>query len=165
MEKLMYVLAAISLLACNKGPEPEAPAEGPRKIYFTGITESNDVGIITKRDTTDWRFDDKWVEQEEKLFPTTGEQSCTQAHAHNIFAFPNPTTGLMKLHIAKRQATRVELRLVDQDFKVIFSRDSVLNGINIFDITATAPKDTVRLYYKFTDGSCVYRGHGDILVK
>ncbi|MDR6193880.1 hypothetical protein [Siphonobacter sp. SORGH_AS_0500] len=163
MKKLTHLLVFATLLACNKDPEPEKE-ETPKKIYFTGITESNDVGIIARRDTTDWRFNDTWVEQEAKLFPTAGEASCTQAHNHNIFAFPNPNKGLIKLNITKLQATQVQIRLVDKEFKVILSRDSIPNGINIFDLTASAPKDTLRLYYKFIDGSCVYKGHGDILV-
>ncbi len=166
MKNFHYLLLALVFFACkkDKDPEIEKPEES-KKIYFTGITRTNSSGIIISTDSTDWKFNDTWVEQEEKLFSTTNETVCTTPHTHNIFAYPNPSDGIFSLYVKKDSATHVQIRLVDQDFKVILSRDTVFTGISLINVKATAPKDTIRMYYKFIDGTCVRKGHGDLLIQ
>lgn len=60
--------------------------------------------------------------------------------------------------------TRVELRLVNKYYIMLISVDAMVGNIK-FDFAYLKIKDTERLYYKFIEDSCEFRGHGDILIE
>jgi arginyl-tRNA--protein-N-Asp/Glu arginylyltransferase len=69
------------------------------------------------------------------------------------------------LGFTKPAGSRFAFRIVDRNYNVILSLDSVYsNGLLIdvqgFDIT----NDTVRMYYKFFGPDCELKGHGDIKI-
>jgi hypothetical protein len=47
---------------------------------------------------------------------------------------------------------------------MLISVDAMVGNIK-FDFAYLKIKDTERLYYKFIEDSCEFRGHGDILIE
>ena len=163
MKKLLTILA-LSLLVSYCGEKNDnSPAKS--RIYFTGLTQTDVNGWPITIDTTDWKTNDTWVKQESELFTNVYQSNCTQAYANEIAQYPNPCSGIFSLSFNKLATTRLELRLVDKSFNALYSNDSVWGNALMFDAGVFGIKDTLRLYYKFIEGNCEFRGHGDILVK
>jgi hypothetical protein len=159
---LSFILLAILVSNC-KEDTANPPAES--KIYFKGLTQTDVNGWPITIDTTDWMTNDTWVKQESDLFAAFYNSGCLQNYKNEIAAYPNPAVGIFNLHINKLESTRLELRLVDKNFNPLFSNDSVLGNAVQFDARVYGIKDTLRLYYKFIENNCEFRGHGDILIK
>jgi hypothetical protein len=159
-------LATFALLiwgACKDNPDQE-------KIYFTGITMVDEQGqSLNNGDTTDWRFDDTWNEQENALFGFEGQTLCGASPDSSLaIVTPNPCTDRFIVNILTPYGANWHFKWVDEDFTVIHSYDfkpeqPYFNALSIK--TDDFPKDTVRLYYLVERAGCVWRGHGDILVK
>lgn len=58
---------------------------------------------------------------------------------------------------------RLDLRMVDRSYNLLFSKDSIEVNLISFNLENLVLKDTVRMYYKFVNAGCEYRGHGDIV--
>lgn len=144
----------------NTNPKSDA-------IVFEGITVTDSLGKVTKNDPTDWKLTDIWTDKEDSLFSEKKVNSCnTGDFSYSISPYPNPCGDRFNLHISKPAETRLAFRIVDRNYKVLLSLDSVfVNGLAIdvkdFNIT----NDTVRIYYKFLGLDCELKGHGDILIK
>lgn len=158
--KYLAVILALLLTACKKDKDRES------KIYFTGIVSVDQNGnLISRDDSTDWRFNDVWTKQESNLFTQNYTSNCTTALQQGITAYPNPSNGYIRLYFIKADNTKVAFRLVDENFKVLVSNDTTTAAAIALDITSLHIKDTVRLYYKFIENNCESRGHGDILIQ
>ena len=163
MYKAVLVLLVVILLSYCKEKEDVAP--GKAKIYFTGLTQTDINAWPLTTDTTDWKTNDSWIKQEQELFSKNYQSGCSQLYNYKIIAYPNPSSGLLTFSINKPSTTYVEMSLVDENFNVLYYIDSLtgsyitLNGAN-FGI-----KDTIRLYYRFIENNCEFKGHGDILLK
>lgn len=168
MNKLLVALLLVALLpGCKKKkqtPDPLAPvATGVR---FTGITETDAIGNIVSIDSTDWGFHDVWTAAERGLFAVNYDTACLAVYPHQIVALPNPCTSRFSLFMDKSAGTLASFRLVDESFKTLTAVDSVASNAITFDAAGLGVRDTVRLYYKFiVNGTCEYRGHGDVVIR
>jgi hypothetical protein len=158
---LSFILLAILVSNCKEDTD-NPPAVN--KIYFKGLTQTDFNGWTISIDTTDWKMNDTWVKQESDLFTAIHQSNCVQAYANQIIQYPNPCNGIFTLSFLKLESTRLELRLVDKNFNPLFSNDSVWGNTVRFDASVFGIKDTLRLYYKFIENNCEFRGHGDILI-
>lgn len=163
MNKPFFILI-ITVLISNCKQENVSP-QIEKKIYFTGLTKTDIAGDIITNDATDWKANDTWVKQESDLFTSSYQTTCNPSHNYKIIAFPNPGNGIFFLFIDKTPSTRVALRLVDENFKVLISNDSITQTNIAFDAQRFGIKDTVRLYYMFIENNCEFKGHGDILIQ
>ena len=134
-------------------------------IYFNGITKTDINGAIISNDTTDWRMDDTWSMKESDLYSSVSQPMCSSQDSNKIIAYPNPCNGIFALHIEKELTSRIELRLVDQDYNILISNDSILENNIQLNAGTFGIKDTVRLYYKFVSDNCELKGHGDIIIQ
>ena len=83
-----------------------------------------------------------------------------------IVAYPNPCKSIIRLDIAKPDSSRFAFRIVDKDFNVLVSHDSITAGaiaitLQEFNIS----NEIVRIYYKILKENCELRGHGDIKIE
>jgi len=161
MNKITWTFTIVIFCSCEPG-EPNTPPES--NIYFNGITNTDVNGFILSSDTTDWRTDDTWILKESDLFSLI-QTKCSPPDNNKIIAYPNPCNGIFALYIEKDPASRVELRLVDQDFNILISIDTILQNNVQLNAGTFGIIDTVRLYYKFVDGNCEWKGHGDIIIQ
>ena len=171
MMKYFAPLTAIlflALLACGHRSDEDPQME---KIYFSGITKVDvDGASLGETDTTDWRFDDSWVAQEKALFPPDNLPLCQEfpLDSLSVYLIPNPCKERFIAQFQTPVGTNWKFRLVDEDFNLLteYNWDQPIKGLNALQIkTDSLPKDTVRLYYQVTYGSCAWYGHGDILIQ
>ncbi len=158
----LIILLAVLVSNC-KDETVNPPAE--IKIYFKGLAETDVNGWQITLDTTDWRTNDTWVKQESDLFKASYQSGCLQSFKNEIVAYPNPGIGFFSLQLSKLASTRVEFRLVDENFKTLISSDTLTTNSICFDVRDFGIKDTLRLYYRFIENNCEFRGHGDILIQ
>ena len=120
---LISIILTAGLTACVK-ENKDAVSD---KIYFKGITKRNDMGELISNDTSDCRFDDKWSTKEDNLFSVkykSSDQKCTTV----IGLYPNPIQDIFRLYLTNPAQSRLSVRLVNKDFKVIFKNDSIFNS-------------------------------------
>lgn len=154
-------IAVIVLFGCHD----EGPAPAETKIYFTGITRTDITAYVITNDTTDWTTNDIWSEKESDLFSTTHLTTCNIPYPYHIIAYPNPGNGIFSLHIDKNLAAHLDVVLVDENFNKLITTDSIIHNSIAFDAGTFGIHDTVRLYYKFVNNNCEFRGHGDIVIE
>jgi hypothetical protein len=168
MSRILWFLGfCLIASSCVENSEDDNPPMDDT-IFFTGITPTDPNGLaLGDPDPTDWRFDDEWTEQEAALFPEepTFALGCMPNINYEIMAFPNPSNGIFSLLFQKESTTQVELRLVNEDFNTLISIDEVAQDIIQLNAGTFGIKDTVRLYYRFIEGNCEYRGPGDIVIE
>lgn len=160
---VLSVIVSFVLIGCKKN-EPEIPVKEPEKITFKGIVNRDAKGIPYSEDADDWNFKDKWVEQELSLFGKSLNTSCQLPESYGIIAYPNPCIDKIAIHVNKPDSVRLAVRIVDKNFNTLLSKDSLYAKINVIDLATLSIKDTVRIYYKFMDKSCEFRGHGDVVI-
>ncbi len=162
MNKIFSILLLALLLSNCKEEDIQPIAE---KIYFTGLTQTDNNGWPITFDSTDWKTNDTWVKQESDLFSNIYQSGCNQSYINQIIAYPNPCYGILSLAFDKKNFTRFEMRIVDENMKTLFSSDSITTKYIMINGMDYGIKDTVRVYYKFIENNCEFRGHGDILIK
>ena len=176
---IVIISVMLMLLSCEKDNKVK------NIIEFEGISITDIYGSqIGAQDTTDWRFDDQWLYQENELFSNIKSfPLCEPNENLGIIAFPNPCKGYFYVHVEKDYNYISIYRLVDKDFNIIRSSDSVMDAtfainlkeclsVEIVDempvcIEEQPPSDTIyRLYYmiKNIKKGCIYKGHGDIKI-
>ena len=162
MNKIVWIVMSVLILwGCKK----EKANNEDVKIAFTGVTMVDEDGnLINQLDSADWRMDDKWVNKEAGLFSSHYGTSCTPDYNYQILSYPNPTYGVFYLHFNKKSSTHIEFRLVDKSFRTLLQNDSITVSTIALDATSLGITDTVRMYYKFVEGNCEFRGHGDIVL-
>ncbi len=136
-------------------------------ITFNGITETTANGELISQDKSDWKLQDNWNDKENSLFIDKKENFCiVDNDNYSIISYPNPCNGIFKLYISKPDECRLGFRIVDRNFNVLFSKDSIFSnemGINLNEFGIS--NDTVRMYYKFFGSDCELKGHGDIKIE
>lgn len=162
----LYLSLLIFLVACQQEP-PVEPTPVPR-LYFRGISMTDHNGLsLNEEDSTDWRVDDTWLEQELGLFPPNSYSMCLHDGLIRVYpAFPNPVENVLGLYFVSKANLKWTFNLVDEQ---LVSRQllvhTAVEGVNSIqlDVSSIVEKDTFRLYYEALDQGCVYRGHGDLL--
>jgi hypothetical protein len=161
---VLSVLIIVTLFGCENFVL-EDPIEKDPKITFQGIVERDARGMPYTEDPDDWKLTDTWVEQELKLFGISLNTNCKLPESYGIIAYPNPLIDQFVLHVNKPDSVRMAIRIVDKNFKTLMSIDSMFATMTKIDVSDFGMADTVRVYYKFLDGSCEFRGHGDLVIK
>lgn len=161
---ILFVLGVFTMLtSCGNNKEDNNTPQTPNTtIVFSGLTKTDASGAIYALDSTDWTITDKWQQKEIDLFPNTLSTGCTASALMTVATYPNPCNGVFSMALQKPKAARFSLRVVDEKFRVLLTKDT-LSGDSYNFNTPTTLKDTVRVYYKFILNNCEYRGHGDIL--
>ena len=136
-------------------------------IVFEGITVTDNNGWVIENDPDDWTLAENWSDKENSLFVGKNVSACDNANSEYLIhpAFLNPCINQFNLGFTKPANSRFAFRIVDRNYNVLLSQDSVFsNGIaiNVQDFNIT--NDTVRLYYKFFGLDCELKGHGDIKI-
>jgi hypothetical protein len=144
---------------------------------FSGITsrdtQAQPMGVA---DNNDWRLDNIWQTIESDLFPNLNSSTtlCTSSSLfNNVAAYPNPVNDIGSFSIKAPTTAKLSFRVVDQSFSVLLSRDNLSpNNNGYFDLSFSfnqlgIQNQMVRMYYFIEDSNqnCVFRGHGDILVR
>lgn len=159
---LALLIFALSCSDCDKEDEIVPLPE------FTGFSLTDENGqAMSDPDLTDWRVNDEWIQQEKDLFDFPELPICSH-NASALPAYPNPCGNVLNFYFISTESATGYFRVVDKDFNILADIDSVpfeaggkIVALNFSAITA----DTVRLYYRIVDGTCEYRGHGDVLVQ
>ncbi len=163
MFRLIFISILVLLVACKKS-EPTTPT-----ITFSGISSKDEAGNSLTQDTADWLFNRVWSDKEISLFSSIlkTNHNCTVPKQFLMLAYPNPCTNAINIYAGKNADTKVELRLVDTDFNILLKNDTILTSNNMFQINLTTlqKKGLLRLYYRFLEQDCEYRGYGDIEVR
>lgn len=151
-------------LLCNCKKEGVKEEIDENNVIFSGISRTNNFGVVLSADTTDWKFNDIWKPQESSLFTSNHQSDCKMAFNYRLTSFPNPAKDIVTLNPSLPVSARIELRVVDQNFNKLFSLDSLRGPIQI-RVSEWGIKGIVRVYYKFIDNNCEFKGHGDILLE
>jgi len=156
---IVFLIGMILFLSCKK--------ENDNNTIFTGITVTDNVGRISSRDTTDWKLFENWSEKENSLFDDNLNSACsTGDFDYSIIAYPNPCSGIINLHISKPETMRLAFRVVDKNYNVLITQDSLYSSTIAFNFSYIhISNETVRIYYKLYGESCAFRGHGDLKIK
>ncbi len=168
----LFLLLSISLLLlnCKKEKVNTSNSTGTYPL-LSDYTATDNYGVsMGKTDATDWNNDLNWLSSEQNLFSNFGSLIKTVNPYNTISfkpAFPNPTGSNVNFYFVKPSNVKFYYRLVNKDFKVIQSGDSILYDVFKMAISDIVSKsDTmVRMYYYFErNDSCLYKGHGDLKV-
>ena len=160
MKYILIISLSLPILLLSCKPKSEF-------VIFTGITETNENGMKISDDITDWKFDDEWILMEEELFTENSSNVCDfNSEDYTIIAFPNPCDNddIVSLHCDVPENKRVEFRIVDENFNVLLSKDSVSTSIWIDIESLNINIEIIRIYYKVIGDNCELKGHGDIQV-
>jgi len=168
---LISLLLSLFYFSCENDkvdPKDETDLnEETDTIIFYEITKTTETGAIISDDTTDWKFDDEWSETENSLFPTNIKNNCnSDNYNYSIIAYPNPCEDLFRLDISKPNEDRFSFRIVDRDYNILMSNDSIYSSSILIKTTdLEISDDTVRMYYKLIAQDCESKGHGDIKIE
>jgi hypothetical protein len=164
MKQLLAIGLLLLFFACNKNTEDDTPPESPGIIQFKGITSTDENGqIIGNPDTTDWRIDDVWSEEEASLFSSSFDTNCTPSYDYQIGVFPNPCNNVFSVFSDQSENTVLEVRLVTDQLQTLLSDNDLQEGVVQLILFDYDIQDTARLYYRFIEDNCEFRGHGDIV--
>ena len=133
-------------------------------LNFKGITSRDDTGALLEADPNDWKLQDTWGRHEIELFDTVYNAECFPPSHFSIMAYPNPTSGPFQLTFNKTEASSIDIRLVDFDCRTLIYIDGIKNNSIGLEPSSFGKSGIVRLYYRFVEDGCEYRGHGDIQI-
>ena len=133
-------------------------------LNFKGITSRDDIAKLLKTDPNDWKLTDTWGRHEIELFDTVYNAECFPPSHFSIMAYPNPTSGPFQLIFNKTEASSIDIRLVDFDCRTLIYIDGIKNNSVALEPSNFNKPGIVRLYYRFVEDGCEYRGHGDIQI-
>ncbi len=163
-----YMWVLLLLLSCTPDPVISDP-----EIPFTGVSLMDENGSpLASGDPTDWRIDDVWFPKEKALFPASaGLKNCPASSSIEAYpCMPNPGS---RLYFGYRLPDSMELSLciVDRNFSTLYRQDAIQFGLGynavILNLDSIPLRDTVRIYYQLQrrNATCVFRGHGDVILK
>ncbi len=159
---LLYATIVFCTFSCGK----ENNTNGIDPIIFNGFSFIEENGHIVSEDPTDWLTNDKWNSSELGLFGLSALPIfCTNPLAAPISAYPIPNNGKFFFQNGISSSARMELRIVDKNYKKLYSNDSIYNNTYALDLTGKVKLDTVRIYYRIIEKTCELHGHGDVFVK
>jgi len=160
---VLFIVTPLIIISCDK----EKDDNNIDEIVFSGITMRDNVGNTLSQDTNDWQLHDNWTDKENSLFFEKMNGICsTEDYDYYIISYPNPCSGMFFLHLSKPNYSRLAFRIVDKDFNILLSRDSITStciAINIGEFNVS--NEIVRIYYKFFGQNCELKGHGDIKIE
>lgn len=162
--KKMILLALVALysFSCTK----ETTNQTTETIAFNGFSFIEENGNIVREDPTDWLTSDKWNSTELGLFGLKAIPAlCTNTLAAPVTAYPIPSNGNFFFQNGISSSARMEIRIVDKNYKKLYSNDSIYNNTYAFDLTGKVKSDTVRIYYRIIEKTCELHGHGDLFIK
>jgi hypothetical protein len=162
MKKSITYLAVLAILMAFS-----CKSKTTTQISFGSITERDKFGaVIGKPDTTDWRTDDVWSQQEKDLFTAKFAENAPRTDTMQIMFYTNPCHGKSVIYLQKKPDTKLSLRIVDRDYNVLMSMDDLKDMSSQINLSAIGVNDTVRMYYKFIDSkNNEFKGHGDIVLR
>jgi hypothetical protein len=171
MRPFLYSLLLLILFAAcsekNTDGMPPTPTPNPCGSV-SGVHHTDNMGVLMyPADSTDWRSTDAWCPAVEALFADLPPVTYAEAPADPLWigGFPNPAQTQFALGFSHTDGSRVDVRFVDSSFQLLFSRDSLMANVTLFqnDSIASSNAQVVRAYYRIThpDGTA-HRGHGDI---
>ena len=160
--KFFFIVFTVLFLSCVKDNNENTSD----KIVFEGITSTDYNGAIISVDVTDWCFQDDWSVLETSLFTDEKELTCNlDDFNYQIISYPNPCNGTFYLNLLKPEDSMLAIRVVDKNFNVLVSLDSIYVSSLAFDLTSlNFSNEIVRVYYKVFGEDCELRGHGDIKI-
>lgn len=164
--KIMF-LSAVCILTVFAVSCKDDVTKNPESIVFKGIRVTDVNGKVYENDPTDWLLAENWNETENSLFAEKRTNLCdTASIGYKVVSYPNPCNGIFNLYISKPIDSRFAFRIVDRNYNLLLSQDSVYsNGIAINVTKFNITNDTLRLYYKLFGLDCELKGHGDIKIK
>lgn len=168
---ILYCVILISTLICFESCKKDTENNENKTIIFDGITTTDNTGFLTGfYDSTDWSKDDNWVDIEKELFTDFNKfnYECLMDSLVEIIAYPNPFDDMVIIHIDGDSTTRIDYRIVNKEFGIIVSQDSIYNTQIAFTFkdTDTQPDEIFRVYYRIVvENDCAFIGHGDIQIK
>jgi hypothetical protein len=139
MRKFPYLLLLFVCSHCKKADLPLVPA-------FSGVTVTDNIGVKLSDNPTDWTFTDNWSSKEAGLFQSSYPLSCTPSTTLGITAYPNRSNGIFSLELTKPTTGRLEIRLVDKNFKILFINDAITSTAVQLNASNFGIKGLVRLY-------------------
>jgi hypothetical protein len=153
----------IFLFSCH--PEEKNISNDP--YVFSGISMKDESGQDLSIDTNDWKLMEFWDKRERALFGDRGILPCDTAQFYwAISAYPNPASAVLNLWVSKPDSAKYSYRLVDQNLRVILSKDSVSEKNISLNLTGLNASDSIlRMYYIFIGDNCQLNGHGDIEIR
>lgn len=138
-------------------------------ITFVGLKYFDEVGNpigADANDDGDWLIGDTWQSQESDLFESSlAMVNCETSETYYLGHYPNPCGEVVNLYINQPSNSEVDIRIVDKALATLISLDAISTNTLAINTGALGILDTVRVYYKFKQGDCEYRGHGDILIQ
>jgi hypothetical protein len=151
----------------NQAPKPVA------KIDVSAITMTDPYGNpMWLKDSTDWREDENWTEEEISLFDTPDTMHTRNAKTGTVTvypAYPNPLHREFGLSIRTSTATVMQLVFADSLLAVknryVLPVDSGSKSFRFrLDTSLFAAGTNYRLYYGFYSRTdpLYYKGHGDL---
>ena len=169
----LLLLALVLFQSCGNDDDDNNQMCGSVAVTiptFSGYVSVDNFGNPTnvETDPSDWRLDDTWSSSEQALFSDYANfnDNCPTDSNLVVFpAYPNPTaTNLVGLASNLDNNSRLRVRVVDQQFNVLHSQDSITNNnVNLNFSTVSPNDDFVRVYYMVVQNeNCIYLGHGDI---
>ncbi len=163
---LFVILLPFSSAIVSCGGDNDTTDTTTDVIVFKGIRVTDTNGKVYENDLSDWTLTEAWTDKENSLFVEKKVNLCDTSNSiYGISSYPNPCNGNFNLHISKPIETRFAFRIVDRNFNVLLSQDSVFSNGIAFDLNyLNIRNDTVRIYYKFLGQDCELKGHGDILI-
>ncbi|PWJ43701.1 hypothetical protein [Sediminitomix flava] len=153
---LFFIVSSFFLTSCG--------SNNNTRFKFEGFTYRDPVGNILSIDPTDWNFTDNWNSQEHALFEESKQTCILNNDMLRILAFPNPIVSDFNLQIDKNNESLFSYRVVDQNFNLYFSGDSITDQSIRFKLKENidVKGNILRVYYKVIEENCEYIGHGDI---
>lgn len=161
---LIFAIILSLIISCNKDQTQNNTSSD--QIIFNGYSNIDENGVIITNDTSDWNANDSWNTNELNIFGINSSYKlCTSTQLTTpMIAYPIPNNGVFNLHATLENGSRLAVRIVDKNYKVLLSNDS-LYGTAAFDIKGLISNDTARIYYRIINKYCELHGHGDIFVK
>lgn len=173
MKKPILLLLLLTIFwGCNK--EDDKSDQDDQLVFpaFSGYTHTDPIGyVLGEPDETDWTYDENWVQAEKDLFEDYASFYHVSSYDTSIklhAAYPNPLTDIIfNLEYLKDPGVYLSVRLVNQEFEPLIKADSIKSNSVSFkmDEFSISSNTLIRVYYLFfRNDSCLYKGHGDIMV-
>jgi len=140
----------------------------PKTIVFNGITITDNNGWVIQNDPDDWKLTESWTEKENSLFVEKNVNLCDNGNPDYAIhpSHLNSSSSQFNLNFTKPAGSRFAFRIVDRNYNVLLSNDSIFTNAIVFDVQSFNIKnDTVRMYYKYLGPDCELKGHGDIKIE
>ncbi len=161
----MYKFLPLLLLVLFANCKKKDNSTGPSIQSYGGISATDANGDKQSNDPTDWTINETWNEKEGSLFAGSYSTGCPATFNYSIIGFPNPATTIFAIGASKTTNATLQMRIVDRNYNVLMSKDTMPDVLYINTSALGGVKDTVRVYYRFIENGCEFRGHGDVVLQ